>query len=148
MWVPDQAHSMEREWAARNLGLDKTCGLILPSAGGGVFVGKLDMAVQPRIALAAWLLDRPVRCEYTRPESMAATTKRHASRVTARAGCDRDGKLTALVFDGAFDTGAYASWGPTVADRVPVHCSGPYRVPDVLARSGRSEEHKSGLQSL
>src|SRR3546814_17821529 len=66
---------------------------------------------------------------------MAATTKRHASRVTARAGCDRDGKLTALVFDGAFDTGAYASWGPTVADRVPVPCSGPYRVPDVLARS-------------
>ena len=29
-------------------------------------------------------------------------------------------------FDGDFNTGAYASWGPTVANRVPVHASGPY----------------------
>ncbi len=27
-----------------------------------------------------------------------------------------------------FDTGAYASWGPTVANRVPVHATGPYAV--------------------
>ena len=32
-------------------------------------------------------------------------------------------------FDGDFNTGAYASWGPTVANRVPVHATGPYRVP-------------------
>ena len=36
-------------------------------------------------------------------------------------------------FDGDFDTGAYASWGPTVANRVPVHASGPYRVQAVRA---------------
>jgi CO/xanthine dehydrogenase Mo-binding subunit len=30
-----------------------------------------------------------------------------------------------------FDTGAYASWGPTVANRVPVHAMGPYAVPNV-----------------
>ena len=29
-----------------------------------------------------------------------------------------------------FDTGAYASWGPTVAGRVPVHGSGPYHLPN------------------
>jgi CO/xanthine dehydrogenase Mo-binding subunit len=33
--------------------------------------------------------------------------------------------------DGDFDTGAYASWGPTVANRVPVHAMGPYAVPNV-----------------
>src|SRR5581483_2088545 len=27
-----------------------------------------------------------------------------------------------------FDTGAYASWGPTVASRVPLHGMGPYKV--------------------
>jgi CO/xanthine dehydrogenase Mo-binding subunit len=36
-----------------------------------------------------------------------------------------------------FNTGAYASWGPTVANRVPVHASGPYAVPNVRA-SGRA----------
>ncbi|MEQ8695633.1 MAG: molybdopterin cofactor-binding domain-containing protein, partial [Bauldia litoralis] len=34
-----------------------------------------------------------------------------------------------------FDTGAYASWGPTVADRVPVHATGPFHVPHVLNTS-------------
>ncbi|MFZ8941881.1 MAG: xanthine dehydrogenase family protein molybdopterin-binding subunit, partial [Gemmobacter sp.] len=33
------------------------------------------------------------------------------------------------------DTGPYASWGPTVANRVPVHATGPYRVPAVLAEA-------------
>ena len=34
-----------------------------------------------------------------------------------------------------FDTGAYASWGPTVANRVPVHATGPYSVPAVTSTS-------------
>jgi CO/xanthine dehydrogenase Mo-binding subunit len=38
-------------------------------------------------------------------------------------------------FEGDFNTGAYASWGPTVANRVPVHASGPYVVPNYRARS-------------
>jgi CO/xanthine dehydrogenase Mo-binding subunit len=66
---------------------------------------------------------------------MAATTKRHPARMSARAACDRDGKLTAYAFDGAFDTGAYASWGPTVADRVPIHAAGPYFVANVRNHS-------------
>ena len=38
-------------------------------------------------------------------------------------------------FHGDFNTGAYASWGPTVATRVPVHASGPYKTPAYLATS-------------
>jgi CO/xanthine dehydrogenase Mo-binding subunit len=48
---------------------------------------------------------------------------------------DADGRLLAMEFDGAFNTGAYASWGPTVANRVPVHASGPYVVPNYRAES-------------
>ena len=36
-------------------------------------------------------------------------------------------------FSADFNTGAYASWGPTVANRVPVHASGPYRMPHYRA---------------
>jgi CO/xanthine dehydrogenase Mo-binding subunit len=36
-------------------------------------------------------------------------------------------------FSADFNTGAYSSWGPTVAGRVPVHASGPYRVPNYRA---------------
>lgn len=135
IWATTQAAYMDRDETALLLGLDKSQVRIMPSACGGGFGGKLDLSIQPLIGLAAWLLDRPVRGEYSRPESMMSSTKRHPSRITARAGCTREGRLTAIRFEGAFDTGAYASWGPTVSDRVPVHCSGPYFVPHVLADS-------------
>jgi len=66
---------------------------------------------------------------------MVSTTKRHPVQMSAKAGCSKDGKLTAYEYHGDFNTGAYASWGPTVADRVPIHCSGPYFVPNVLAKT-------------
>ena len=53
----------------------------------------------------------------------------------AYASCEKDGSLTSFSFEGDFNTGAYASWGPTVADRVPIHCSGPYFVPNILAKT-------------
>ncbi len=130
-----QTPYMDRDEVANVLGIAPERVRIRPSACGGGFGGKLDQSVQPLIALAAWLLDAPVYCVYTRPESMAATTKRHPSRIRARAVAEPGGRLLAYEFDGDFDTGAYASWGPTVAGRVPVHCMGPYRVPNVRAEA-------------
>ncbi|MDQ2734724.1 MAG: molybdopterin-dependent oxidoreductase [Pseudomonadota bacterium] len=106
---------------------------IVPSAIGGGFGGKLDLSVQPLLAVAAWKLGRAVRLVYERPESMRSSTKRHPASMTATATCDASGKLTAFDFCGDFNTGAYSSWGPTVANRVPIHASGPYRVPNVRA---------------
>ncbi|MBF0276822.1 MAG: molybdopterin-dependent oxidoreductase [SAR324 cluster bacterium] len=104
---------------------------VIPTACGGGFGGKLDMSVQPFIARAAQLTGRAVALVYDRPESLASSTKRHASKIWAKFGCDHNGKLKASQLFAEFDTGAYASWGPTVADRVPVHASGPYYVPHV-----------------
>jgi aldehyde oxidoreductase len=128
-----QTPYMDRDELALILGLAPEAVRVVPTACGGGFGGKLDLSLQPMIAVAAWLLDRPVRCVYTRPESMRSTTKRHPARITAAVGADLDGRLTAVDFDGDFDTGAYASWGPTVANRVPVHAAGPYVVPAVRA---------------
>ncbi|MEO8470137.1 MAG: molybdopterin cofactor-binding domain-containing protein [Chloroflexota bacterium] len=133
LFVSTQTPYMDRDEVALILGLRPGQVRIIPSAVGGGFGGKLDMSVHPLVATAAWLLDRPVRAIWTRPESMAASPKRHPSRIRARAGADADGHLTAFQFHGDFDTGAYASWGPTVANRVPVHAMGPYAVPAVLA---------------
>ncbi|MHA1152681.1 MAG: xanthine dehydrogenase family protein molybdopterin-binding subunit, partial [Alphaproteobacteria bacterium] len=129
--VTTQTPYMDRDEIAHVLGIEKHQVRLIPTACGGGFGGKLDASVQLLVGLAAWTLDRPVRCTFTRPESMAATTKRHPAKMRARAACDKDGNLLAYQFDGAFDTGAYASWGPTVADRVPIHAAGPYAVPNV-----------------
>ncbi len=132
--VTTQTPYMDRDEVALVLKLAPEQVRIVPSACGGGFGGKLDLSVQPLIGLAAWLTGETVACVYSRPESMASTTKRHPARIHARFGCDPDGKLVAAEMDAIFDTGAYASWGPTVATRVPIHASGPYTVPHVLAR--------------
>jgi CO/xanthine dehydrogenase Mo-binding subunit/aerobic-type carbon monoxide dehydrogenase small subunit (CoxS/CutS family) len=128
-----QTPYMDRDEIARILRLDPRQVHIVPSAIGGGFGGKLDIAIQPLLALAAWKLKRPVRGVYTRPESMMSTTKRHPGRMQARFACDADGHLVAVDFLGDFNTGAYASWGNTVANRVPIHASGPYFVANVRA---------------
>jgi len=130
-----QAPYLDRDDMALVLGLPPASVRIIPSACGGGFGSKLDLSVQPFIGLAAWLTGRPVALVYTRPESLQSTTKRHPSRMTSRIGANRDGRIVAMDFHGDFNTGAYASWGPTVANRVPVHASGPYVVPHYRALS-------------
>ena len=132
--VTTQTPYMDRDEVANVMGLDPAQIRITPTACGGGFGGKLDQSVQPVLAIAAWRQARPVACVYERPESMAASTKRHPSLIRASLGCDAEGRLQALRFTADFNTGAYASWGPTVAGRVPVHASGPYRLPHVDAR--------------
>ncbi|MDA8250306.1 MAG: molybdopterin-dependent oxidoreductase, partial [Rhodospirillales bacterium] len=127
-----QTPYMDRDEIAPILGIAPEQVRVVPTAVGGGFGGKLDLSVQPLTCVAAWLLNRPVRMVYARPESMAATTKRHPASIRAEASADAEGRLRAFRFHGDFDTGAYASWGPTVANRVPVHAMGPYAVPDVL----------------
>ena len=129
--VSTQTPYMDRDEVAIIMRLRPEAVRIVPTACGGGFGGKLDLSVQPLVALAAWKLRRPVAQVYTRPESMAASTKRHPARVAAKFGCDAEGRLLACKVTASFDTGAYASWGPTVANRVPVHAMGPYRVPNV-----------------
>ncbi len=126
-----QAPVMDRDDTAALLALPPDRVRIIPSAVGGGFGSKLDLSLQPLLGLAALKLRRPVRMIYSRTESMASTTKRHPARMSGRIGCDATGRITALEFDGLFDTGAYASWGPTVANRVPVHATGPYLTPNV-----------------
>ncbi len=130
-----QATHMDREEVAQIMGLALDAVRVMPSACGGGFGSKIDVSFQPYIALAAWVTGKPVTICYTRPESMRSTTKRHPSDITLSVGCDDSGTITAFDFHGIFNTGAYASWGPTVANRVPVHASGPYFIPNYRARS-------------
>jgi CO/xanthine dehydrogenase Mo-binding subunit len=128
-----QSPYLDRDDIAKILGIPPEKVRIIPTAVGGGFGTKLDLSVQPFLALAAWKLNRPVRLVYSRTESIVSTTKRHPAHLRLRAGATSDGKLTALDFAADFNTGAYSSWGPTVAARVPVHASGPYRVPNYRA---------------
>lgn len=136
-----QAPYMDRDDIAQVMGLVPEQVRIIPTAVGGGFGSKLDLSVQPFIALAAWVTGKPVRMVYSRTESIMTTTKRHPGRMRVKVGADRDGRLVGMDFAGDFNTGAYASWGPTVANRVPVHASGPYFIPHYRALTRAIHTH-------
>lgn len=98
---------------------------------GGAFGGKEDMSNQAHASLAAWLLDKPVKCTLSREESFLMHAKRHPIEMTYEAACDQDGKLTALRVRAIGDSGAYASVGMKVLERMAGHASGPYQVPNI-----------------
>ncbi len=136
-----QAPVMDREALEILLGMGPERIRIVPTGVGGGFGSKLDISLQPYLALGAMKTGRPVRLCYTRIESMQSTTKRHPAEMRVRIGAGKDGRIQGFDFFGRFNTGAYASWGPTVANRVPVHASGPYRVTDYRAVSQAVHTH-------
>ena len=136
-----QAPHMDLEALAKILAMDRARIRIVPPPVGGGFGSKLDLSVQPYLALAALRTGRPVRIAYSRAESMQSTTKRHPAAMRLRIGADAEGRICGFDFAGDFNTGAYASWGPTVANRVPVHASGPYRVADYRAQTRAVHSH-------
>ncbi len=136
-----QAPQMDLEEVANVLGVAHDAVRIIPSACGGGFGGKLDVSIQPALAVAAWVLGQPVRTVLSRIESMCSSTKRHPASIRATAVASREGDLLGYRLNGDFNTGAYASWGPTVAGRVPAHCCGPYKVDNVFCETRAIHTH-------
>jgi xanthine dehydrogenase molybdenum-binding subunit len=127
-------------WDDRNqitsvLGISTEQVVVEQVSNGGAFGGKEDMSNQAQTALAAWVLQQPVKCTLSREESLLLHPKRHPFRIEYWAGCDRDGKLTALKARLLSDSGPYASVGVEVLERASGHASGPYRVPVIDVES-------------
>jgi len=108
---------------------------IIQCETGGGFGGRLDITVQCLLALAVFYLKKPVKIVYSREEVFQVTSKRHPLKIRYKSGVKKDGTLTAVEVDILGDTGAYASYGSTVAVRSAVHATGPYQVPNVKVRS-------------
>lgn len=121
----------DRNDIARVLGIDNESVTVELVTNGGAFGGKEDMSNQAHAALAAWLLDVPVKCTLSREESLRIHAKRHPISMTYEAACDASGKLTALRVRAIGDSGAYASVGMKVLERMAGHASGPYEVPNI-----------------
>ncbi|MCF6342970.1 MAG: molybdopterin-dependent oxidoreductase, partial [Bacteroidales bacterium] len=119
----------DRRPVAMILGLseEKVRTTLVPNGGG--FGGKEDLSVQGHAALFAFLLNLPVKITLRREESIRLHPKRHPVFMEMSIGADRKGKLTALKLRAVGDTGAYASVGAKVMERVAGHAAGGYYIP-------------------
>ncbi|MCF7947329.1 MAG: xanthine dehydrogenase family protein molybdopterin-binding subunit [Spirochaetia bacterium] len=105
-----------------------------PPTGGG-FGGKDDTAaiVCARAALAARLLNRPVKLTYTREWSIRESYKRHPYRLNYKVGIEKSGRVKAVQVRMISDGGPYLSVSPWVNWRSTAQCFGPYTVDNVHA---------------
>ena len=118
----------DRRQVARFLGVPEESVHVELVPSGGAFGGKEDMSVQAQTALLARATGRPVKLVLSREESVRMHPKRHPIRLDYTAGCDAEGRLTAVVARLVGDSGAYASVGGKVLERAAGHACGPYRV--------------------
>ena len=120
------------------LGLPPEQVRVVQTVTGGGFGGKEEYpnVIAGHAALLSWKAGgRPVKLVYDRLEDMWATTKRHPSRTTIRAGFTRDGKLTGLGIAVDLDGGAYVTLTPVVLSRGTLHAGGAYACDDVSIES-------------
>ncbi len=121
----------DRRQVAMILGVpeEKVRVTLVPNGGG--FGGKEDLSVQGHVSLYAFLLQKPVKISLTRQESIRLHPKRHPVFMAMELAADANGKLIGLRLHAVGDTGAYASVGDKVLERVAGHAAGGYFIPNV-----------------
>ena len=117
---------------------------LVPNGGG--FGGKEDLSVQGQTALFSFLINKPVKLTLTREESIRLHPKRHPVFMHIELAANEEGKLTALKLRAVGDTGAYASVGAKVMERVAGHAAGGYFIPiiDIEAKTVYTNNIPSG----
>jgi len=136
----------DRRQVAMILGIpeEKVRVTLVPNGGG--FGGKEDLSIQGQTTLFAFILNKPVKLTLTREESIRLHPKRHPVFMNIEIGANKQGKLTALKLEAVGDTGAYASVGAKVLERVAGHAAGGYFIPeiDIIAKTVYTNNIPSG----
>jgi selenium-dependent xanthine dehydrogenase len=119
---------------------------IVLAASGGAFGAKEELSIQGQTAVAAYLLQRPVKTVLTRQQSTQHHVKRHAMTIALTVGADADGRLLALRSRIVADAGGYHTTSAKCALRAACHSCGAYRVPsvDVEARAVYTNNPNAG----
>ncbi len=121
----------DRRQVAMILGLQEEQVRVVLVPNGGGFGGKEDLSIQGHTALFSFLMNCPVKITLRREESIRLHPKRHPVFMDISVAADKNGKLTALKLKAVGDTGAYASVGMKVMERVAGHASGGYFIPQI-----------------
>lgn len=131
LYTQGQGAYVDRKLVAKVLGLPQEKVIAVQVQNGGGFGGKEDLTVQGHVSLYAYLTQKPVKLHLSREESLLMHPKRHPVWMDIKLACDKNGMFTAVSLNAIGDTGAYASVGTKVMERVVGHATGGYTVPAV-----------------
>jgi xanthine dehydrogenase D subunit len=132
LFVTTQWLHVDRQQIAPCLGLPEEKVRITLAGLGGAFGSREDVHLQIHACMLALRTGRPVKFMYSRPESFLGHVHRHPSRIWARTGATRDGRLVNVQVRLLLDGGAFASSSPAVIANASTFAAGPYEVPNAL----------------
>jgi CO/xanthine dehydrogenase Mo-binding subunit len=112
IWATNKSPYRLRTQLAECLDLDPAMIEIHPVPLGGDFGGKGSPMDIPLCVELARLVGRPVKLVLRYAEDLTATNPRHPARIRVQAGCDRTGRLTAVMIWALLNGGAYAGFKP------------------------------------
>jgi len=98
---------------------------------GGAFGGREDMSVQHLVAVAAYVVRRPVKLVWTREESFRGHGKRHPFVMRYKWAARKDGTLLGARMEMIADAGAHTSTSIVVLSNAVSFSVGPYRCPAI-----------------
>jgi xanthine dehydrogenase molybdenum-binding subunit len=126
-------HDQDQIAKILNLSIDDVEIALAPS--GGAFGAKEELSIQGQTALAAFLIQRPVKTVLTRKQSTQHHVKRHPMNLHLTIGADAEGHLLAVRARIVGDAGGYAGTSAKCLLRAACHACGAYRVPNVDVES-------------
>lgn len=135
VWSQSQGSVFDQKQIAAILKLPLEKVEVQLAASGGAFGAKEELSIQGQTALAAYLLQRPVKTTLTREQSTQHHVKRHPMVLKYKVGADAQGHLLAVRVRIVGDAGGYAGTSGKCLLRAACHSCGPYRVPNVDVES-------------
>ena len=134
--VGGQCNHEDRHQIANALKIPEDQVRVIYPAIGGAFGGREDVSIQIILALAVFKLhaqgiDRPVKITWSREESIIGHGKRHAFKIKAKWGANKNGQILAAQLEIHGDGGAYAYSSTIVLGNAALMSVGPYVIPNV-----------------
>jgi len=116
---------------AAGIGLPPDRVRIIENPTGASFGYAMTPAAPALMAVCAMAVDAPVTLTMSFAEHQAFSGKRAPSYTNARLGCDEAGKIVALEYDMALETGAYTETTSKLVDKGIRFIGNPYNVPNI-----------------
>ena len=102
---------------------------IVANPAGGSFGYTMSPTMPGLVAVAAIALERPCALTLNYEEHQHFTGKRAPSFSNIRLAADSSGKIQAMEYEIAFDTGPYTQFAGSLTDKGPTFMGMPYKIP-------------------
>lgn len=147
IWTCTQGSFPARQRTSEVLGHPISKIKVIPTEIGGGFGGKIGVYLEPVAALLSRRTGKPVKMQMDRDEVFEGTGPTPGTSIRARVGATKDGRITAIEANMAYENGAFAGTAANYATMVATACYDVENVKldgfDVVVNKPRTQDYRA-----